>query len=99
MIKNSGLSYREFYEQLGIKKAYFYDIIGDRTNPPPPEKQFEIIKILKPTNDDCYHFFELAAKGRNEFPADLQLIIDEKMKAELRNIHNYQQIIGTKKQV
>ena len=99
MISKSEYSNREFYEKLKIKKVYFYDIIKGRMKPPPAEKQFEIIKILKPTDDTCRQFFELAAKERNEFPADLQLIIDEKMKAELRNIHNYQEIIGTKKQV
>ena len=46
-----------------------------------------MFKILKPTDDTCRQFFELAAKERNEFPADLQLIIDEKMKAVDKKLH------------
>ncbi len=89
MIENSEYSKREFYEKLGIKKAYFYDIINSRTNPPPSEKQFAIIKILKPDEKTCNEFFDLAAKERNEFPADIKKYLDSNKLKELRNSNEF----------
>lgn len=85
MIENSKLSKRQFYEKLNIKKVYFYDIIGGRTNPPPPEKQFEIIKILNPDEATRNMFFEIAAKERDEFPADLKAFFDYKNTNDIRS--------------
>lgn len=42
----------DFYNKLGIKKPYFYDIIGGKINPPPPETQIRILVILKPKEND-----------------------------------------------
>ncbi len=72
MIKQSGFNNFDFYTQLGIAKPYFYEIIGDRTNPPPPEKQFKILDLLGNTDDKTKElFFDLAAEARNETPADI----------------------------
>ena len=86
MIKNAGFSNYEFYTQLGIAKPYFYEIIGDRTNPPPPEKQFLIIELLKPDKKAKEQFFDLAAKERNEIPADIaKYITENNLYSEIRN--------------
>ena len=98
MVKKSPMTNRQFYELLGIKRAYFYEIIGSRTNPPPADKQFEIIKILKPNDDTCRQFFELAAKERNEFPADLQLLINDNLKKDLRKSKGYRDLLEKKRQ-
>ena len=72
MIKKSGFSNYDFYTQLGIAKPYFYEIIGDRTNPPPPEKQFAILELLSNTDNETKElFFDLAAEARDEVPADI----------------------------
>ena len=84
MIKLSPYSKREFYEKLGIKKAYFYDILHSRIAPPPSQKQFAIISILQPDDDMCHRFFELAAKERDEFPADMRAYLDEKQIDRIR---------------
>ena len=42
----------DFYNKLGIKKPYFYDIIGGKINPSPPETQIRILGILKPKEND-----------------------------------------------
>ena len=95
MIENSKLSKRQFYEKLNIKKAYFYDIISGRTNPPPAEKQFAIIRILNPDEDTRNMFFEIAAKERNEFPADLKAFFDSKKTNNLRSSAEFLDFINT----
>ncbi|MBQ6468184.1 MAG: hypothetical protein IJJ61_09595 [Clostridia bacterium] len=77
MIKQSGFSNYEFYTQLGIAKPYFYEIIGDRTNPPPPEKQFAILKLLNVDKKTEENFFNLAAEARDEVPADIAKYLKE----------------------
>lgn len=98
MISESEYSNREFYEKLKIKKVYFYDIIKGRMKPPPAEKQFEIIKILKPDDDMCRQFFELAAIERNEFPADLQLLINDDLKKDLQKSQGYRDLLEEMRQ-
>lgn len=61
----------QFYTQLGITKPYFYDIITGKVNPPPPERQIEIVKILKPTKEQIILLFNAAADERNEVPVDV----------------------------
>jgi hypothetical protein len=80
MLTDYEKSHTAFYTELGIKKPYFYDILKGKVNPPPPQKQFRIIKILKPEPEICEEFFELAAKERNEMPADLMYYIDKSMR-------------------
>lgn len=61
----------QFYTQLGITKPYFYDIITGKVNPPPYERQIEIVKILKPTKEQMILLFNAAAIERNEVPVDV----------------------------
>lgn len=77
MIHTSGLTNAQFYNKLGITKPYFYEIIGDRTNPPPPDKQMLIISILNPGIKTKELFFDLAAERRNEIPADIFMYITQ----------------------
>lgn len=71
LIKKAGLTQTEFYYQLGINKPYFYDIVSGRVNPPPAELQFKALAILKADEDTKRRFFDLAAKARGDFPADI----------------------------
>lgn len=75
LIKKSGMSQGEFYEKLNIRKPYFYDIICGKTNPPPPEKQLEIIKILEPKKEDREKLLYEASKARSEIPADILIFL------------------------
>lgn len=93
MLKDSKKTHISFYTELGIKKPYFYDILKGKVNPPPPEKQFAIIKILKPDLETCKEFFELAAKERKEMPADLVYYINKSMRETLRNNQDYKEMI------
>ena len=71
LIKDAGMTQCEFYSELGIKKPYFYDILSGRVNPPPLELQFKAMEILNASEDTRKEFFDLAAKGRGDFPADI----------------------------
>lgn len=92
-IAESGKSKIAFYTELGIKKAYFYDIIKGKVNPPPREKQLEIIRILSPNINICIKLFETAAEERGEISADLFLFIDNEKKNKLRKQEEYIQFI------
>ncbi len=95
MIKSAEMTHIDFYTKLGIKKPYFYDILKGNTNPPPPEKQFKMIEILKPNNkDEIICFFELAAKERKEVPADIAVYLkDKSIRSELRKKRTYKEAL------
>ncbi len=78
MIKEANLSNVKFYTSLGIKKPYFYDILSGKVNPPPPDRQFAMIKLLKPKPEQIELFFDLAAQERNEVPADIAQTLKNK---------------------
>lgn len=95
MLKSYEKSHTAFYTELGIKKPYFYDILSGKTNPPPPEKQFKIVQILKPKPKICEQFFELAAKERGEMPADLMRYISKSMRTAMRKEQDYKTMINS----
>lgn len=91
LIKDAGMTQHEFYTALGIKKPYFYDILSGRTNPPPPELQFRAMEILNADGETQKHFFDLAAKGRKDMPADIAkwMIDNPKAIESIRNGMNH----------
>ena len=70
----------EFYTQLGITKPYFYDILSGKTNALPPDKQIKACEILQLKEKERQEFFDIAAKARNEIPADITQQIDSNPK-------------------
>ena len=87
MIKEANLSNAKFYTALGIKKPYFYDILSGKVNPPPPDRQIAMLRLLKPKPEEIALFFDLAAQERNEVPADIsQALINKDLCRELRKI-------------
>lgn len=95
MLKDYKKPHEVFYTELGIKKSYFYDILGGRVSPPPSEKQFKMIKIFKPTPEICEEFFELAAEERDEMPADLRLYINKSMRKSIRKSQDYKDMMNS----
>lgn len=91
LIKEAGMSQCEFYTALGIKKPYFYDIVSGRINPPPSELQFKAAEILKLDEDQRKKFYDLAAKGRGDVPADIAFWIAKDPEA-VNNIRNNMQL-------
>ena len=76
-IKLAKMSQEKFYTDAEITKPYFYDILTG--SPPPSEVQNKMLSVLeKQTGIDKERrntFFNLAAKGRNEIPADIEELI------------------------
>lgn len=94
MIKEANLSNVKFYTALGIKKPYFYDILSGKVNPPPPERQFAMLNLLNPTEEQRELFFDLAAQERNEVPADIaETLKDKKLRKNLRKGINYEKLL------
>lgn len=93
MIKEANISNTKFYTSLGIKKPYFYDILSGKVNPPPPERQFAMLKLLNPTEEQRNLFFDLAAQERNEVPADIaETLKDKELCSKLRKGINYKKL-------
>ena len=75
MITNTGMSQAKFYAEVEITKPYFYDILSGKVNPPPPEVQYKMIETLNLQEPKRSEFLNLAAKGRDEVPADIASLI------------------------
>ncbi len=75
LIEKTGMKQGDFYRKLNITKPYFYDIVSGKTNPPPPEKQLEIIRILEPKKEDREKLLYEASKARSEIPADILVFL------------------------
>lgn len=71
LISDKKITKTKFYTELGIKKAYFYDIVSGKVSPPPPERQLDMIRILKPPKKKMIEFFNAAAFERGEVPVDI----------------------------
>lgn len=94
MIKKANLSNVEFYTALGITKPYFYDILSGKVKPPPPDRQFAMLRLLKPEPEQIALFFNLAAQERNEVPADIaQALKNKDICKELRKGIDYDKLL------
>ena len=80
IIKEKKITQQDFYNQLGIRKSYFYDIISGKANPPPPQTQLKILEILSVEDKDKKTLLDIAANERNELPADILLYLENNIK-------------------
>ncbi|MBR3280957.1 MAG: helix-turn-helix transcriptional regulator [Clostridia bacterium] len=94
LIKEANMSQRTFYEELGITKPYFYDILSGRACPPPNDMQFKMVEILKPDFNESKQFFELAGKYRNSIPADIAIFLTEDERNNIRNKNSFKKVLG-----
>lgn len=79
LIKATGMKQDEFFVAARIKKPYFYDLLV--ASPPPIDVQNRMLAVFdaKMGADEARKrkFYDLAAKERNEIPADIaKLILD-----------------------
>ena len=94
LINEKNITKTKFYTELDIKKPYFYDIISGKVNPPPPERQLDMIRILKPSKEKMVEFFNAAATERGEVPVDIVIQLQNKEIVDnLRKGINYEQIL------
>lgn len=96
IIKDKKITQQDFYSQLGIRKPYFYDIVSEKTNPSPAEIQLKILRILNPKEEDKNKLLEVAAKEKNEMPADILLYLKSNIDSieEVRRTKNYKKFIN-----
>lgn len=80
MISQTKISQAAFYEDVGITKPYFYDILSGKVNPPPPDVQYKMLENLKVDDKQKKKFLNLAAEGRREIPADIAKLITDNPK-------------------
>lgn len=78
-IKKANMMQEEFYNAVGIKKPYFYDILTSA--PPPDDLQKRMLAVLEDQNGTDIErrrtFYDLAAKCRDEIPVDISSMIKE----------------------
>ena len=78
-IREAGMSQEEFYNAVGIRKPYFYDLLT--ASPPPSDLQNRMLSVLDAktgVNDERRNrFYNLAAEGRGEIPADIAKLITD----------------------
>lgn len=76
-IKAVNMSQEEFYTEVKIKKPYFYDLLTH--TPPPEDLQNRMLAVLESRSGEDIKrrntFYNLAAAGRNEIPADIAKVI------------------------
>jgi len=96
LIKDKKMTQVDFYNKLGIKKPYFYDIIGGKINPPPPEIQLKILKIVNPNKKNRNKLLEIAANVRGEIPADILFYLANNQETIdiIRKQEDYKEVIG-----
>ena len=72
LIKKEGVTQQSFYNQVGIGKPYFYDILSGKVCPPPAEVQTRMVSALKKiSKEEKNLLFDIAARERKEVPADI----------------------------
>ena len=71
LLKEKHYTQAKFANDLGVSKTYLFDIFHNRINPPTPEKQEEIITLLKLSEKERSEFLDKAAVGRGELPKDI----------------------------
>ena len=71
----SGYGFNEFWKAAKISNVYLSGLENGTKLPPPPGRQKEFIEILTKkkalSEADIHEFYDLAAKERNEVPADI----------------------------
>ena len=87
LLKEKRYTQARFADDLGVSKTYLFDIFHNRINPPTPDKQEQIVALLKLNEDEKLEFLDKAAIGRGELPKDIVDFLTENPDEikELRN--------------
>jgi len=84
------VSLREFARKVGMQPSNYCNIESDVLPPPPPEglERMAVALGLKRSTPDYARFHDLAARGRDEIPADVDRIVkkNELIPAMLRTV-------------
>lgn len=89
---NNNFGFNEFWKTAKISKVYLSAIENGSQIPPPPERQSEFLEIIetkgKISEKDRNEYYDLAARERKEFPADVLTYYskNEKIIIEIREL-------------
>lgn len=85
LLKEKHYTQAKFAEDLKVSKTYLFDIFHNRINPPTPDKQEQIITLLKLNENEKLEFLDKAAIGRGELPKDIVQFLTDNPK-EIENL-------------
>ena len=85
LLKEKHYTQAKFAEDLKVSKTYLFDIFHNRINPPTPDKQEQIIALLKLNENEKLEFLDKAAVGRGELPKDIVQFLTDNPK-EIENL-------------
>lgn len=85
LLKEKHYTQAQFADDLGVSKTYLFDIFHNRINPPTPDKQEQIITLLKLNENEKLEFLDKAAIGRGELPKDIVQFLTDNPK-EIENL-------------
>ena len=77
LLKEKHYTQTQFAEDLKVSKTYLFDIFHNRINPPTPDKQEQIITLLKLNENEKLEFLDKAAVGRGELPKDIVQFLND----------------------
>lgn len=58
-------------KKADITPVYLGEILNNKKSPPEKKTQYALAKALDLNEEDCFRLFDLAAKEREEIPADV----------------------------
>ena len=74
--KDKGISMANFIKDIGISRTYLVEVEKGILKPPTQSRQVQIADYLKLTDTERKEFYDIAAKERNELPADILEYVD-----------------------
>jgi transcriptional regulator with XRE-family HTH domain len=88
-VERKGLTKIALCKQLGVSRPYLYSVLAGEVAPPVPERQFRIAQILELDSAEATELFEVAARERNELPADIAnyYLADARHRRDFRRTH------------
>ena len=75
-LNEKNIKIMDFVRKLEKSKTYIFDIFNGN-NFPPHDLQFKMVVALDLSLEETVEFFDLAAKGRGELPADVVAFLIE----------------------
>ena len=91
--KGKGISMANFIKDIGISRTYLVEVEKGILKPPTQSRQVQIAEYLKLTDGERKVFYDIAAKERNELPADILEYVDSKPEA----IEMFRELIAVNK--
>lgn len=77
LVDSKGITKTDICAELGVSRPYLYAIFSGTTPPPVPEKQRQLVTLLNLDSGQADLLYDLAAREREELPADIAARISD----------------------